>query len=720
MVLLWTVACCFMAVSRNVHAQYLLMILGFAAILTIFLLQFPRLFLVTILVSGVGVWVSLLATSSPEDVRRLMTGLYISIPVMLLLAGMAVYLHYRPLRRGELVVIYACVVIAIPWCVGIKACIESSAANLFEMQRRSEKEMYAWARELPWWGPTLPGGKQAQADLSRPTDPQVLAAVEGFCKGNGGQVPWQLWWRPMLYWTGMCLAFEAMLMGLLLMFRKRWIEHERLPFVWSYPAIQIINYRDGPGPGRKGWVAFALGAVLCLPVLMNLGPSGEPVSSWTALPWVGQEGPLSGYDLTNLNILPGVPFRLFWCPLVLAIFLLFPVDVLMTVALTYILTSLLLPVLVGSLGVPLGADRARQAVKMSLRFGGGIGILVWSLWYNRRAIWGYIRCLWGAKPANPESQDELGRPVVLGIAMLGLVAFVLMGSYAAGMTQMLIVTALVLIYAFSQVRQRVEGMPAIYDSNLGGHQMAGIEREWLADHYSLASTGAAVTGNSWAANWLQYAYAGQLKTYGPHNMLLEAFRIAHEFKVHARVVAKYVLLTMLAVAVITPLLYVFLMYAYGFENSYTGGLVEWDSFTQWSERGAAYGIRSASRTFITGDPTFYGRYSNLFNAAYGFIFIGILFYLRREFPRFPISPIGVVIGAEVFGGPGAPVPFSPEVVWFAFLLAWIAKSLIFRWMGVRSFREKVQPAVILFLCGIIFGLMMYIMRQISLGWGVLT
>ena len=97
----------------------------------------------------------------------------------------------------------------------------------------------------------LCGLAQTRLATSRPPAQESLDAVAGFWRGNGGEVPWELWWRPMLFWTGTCLAFEAMLMGLLLMFRRRWIEHERLPMVWSQPALHIIGPEDFHRPPRR-------------------------------------------------------------------------------------------------------------------------------------------------------------------------------------------------------------------------------------------------------------------------------------------------------------------------------------------------------------------------------------------------------------------------------------------------------------------------------------
>lgn len=710
LVLLWTVGCCAIAVNYLVYQQQFLMIVGFGAILTIFLLQFPRLFLGSILLVWGGTWALLYFHATPEDYARLNTGLIVSIPFAVVAIALAYWLHRRPLRRGELAVIYACVVIAIPWCISLKALMESSTANLFELQRRSEGQMYVWAKEMPWWGPTVPtGGDHAPSQAS-------LDAVRGFSRGNGGLVPWNLWWRPMLYWTGVALAFEAMLMGLLLMFRRRWIEHERLPFVWSQPALQIIGPSDSYRPPRLHWIMFAIGLSLCLPGIIFLSPAGEPMGSWTVLPWVGQEGWRGGFDLTDLNILPNVPLRVFWGPMILTIFLLFPVDILITVAVTYILTRLLLPQTLFSLGFNVGPLRMEEFVKWGLRFGGGLGILIWSIWFNRQTIWGYIRSLLGRGPTNMESTDELGRGWAIGLTGCGIAAFILLGCYGTSVVQMLLLTGFVLVYAITQVRQRVEGMPFTFDNNIGSHQMVSIQRGFLHDHYGLASQGVPVTPNSWAAHWIQWGFCGQLKTFGPHNMLLEAFKIGHELKVHARTIALVVLVTMLIVAAVTPVLYVKLMYIYGFENSYQGELSTWNSFTQWSERAVSYGLHSTSEVFVVSSESFYDRYRNIFSAIYGVIIIGVLFYLRREYPRFLLNPIGVVIAAEYFGEGG---PFSPEVVWFSFLAVGVAKALIFRWMGVRSFREKIQPAAIMLLCGMIYGLMLYLFRQVSFQTGVL-
>ena len=733
MVLTWTAGCVFAVTSGVFHQQHLLIILGFGAILTIFLLQAPRLFLGTILVVWLGSTALALRAATPDDYARLLTGSALSGVVCLPLVALAIWLCVRPLKRGELVIVYAAVAMAIPWAICLKAVLASSAGNLIEVHRLGEPQMYAWAKEMPWWGPTVATGPQA------PPATAALAAAEDFCRGNGGRVPWSLWWRPMLYWTTLCTAWGAMIMGILLLFRKRWIEHERLPFVWALPALTLIRGKAvgpidpaspaDPGLDRRRWILFLIGFGICLPAILSINPTGQSFPAWPCPPSAGQGGILGGIDLTELNIIPGVDLRLMWCPIVLTSLLLFPLDILLTVALTFIALRLVLPGIMNSMGVTTGQAHLNNFFRFGLQLGGVIGLVFWSFWFNRGTLWGYVRSLWGGKPSTPESRDELGRRKIILLAILGFVVFVALGSYAvhpywygaAGAqvpvpVQMLIMTFMIVVYTIAQVRMRAEGQLVTYDNNYPSHQMVSIQRDFLNDHYTLAARGAPVTGTSWAAHWFQWGICGQFKALGPQNSLLEAFKIGHETGVHPRAVGKTILWTLLLVAVIVPVLYLLLVYTYGYTNNFQGMMSTSQDYAQWSERAARYGQNSTSRVFWFPADSFYDRYTGIINCLYGIALVGLLFHLRREYPRFPVSPVGVVIAAQVNGGRAV---FSTDIIWFSFLVAGLAKLLIFRWMGVRSFRERVQPAVVFVLCGLIFGIMMFVLRHIPLGLGFL-
>ena len=140
LVLLWSLAVLFMVSREGILHWHLLFLVGFCAILTVFLLQFRRLFLVSVVVIYVGLWVLLFRQATPDDYGRLTVGLLVSLPVAAMLAGLAAWLHFRPLARSELVIIYSCVLIAIPWTITLKGVFESSTCNLCQIIRKGEPD----------------------------------------------------------------------------------------------------------------------------------------------------------------------------------------------------------------------------------------------------------------------------------------------------------------------------------------------------------------------------------------------------------------------------------------------------------------------------------------------------------------------------------------------------------------------------------------------------
>ena len=738
MVLVWMAGCLLAASHVTVYSQHLFMLLGFGAILTVFLLHFPRLFLVSIVCVWIGSFAQAWTSASPDDASRLGWGVVVSLAVVVLLSAVALSIRRCPLTRGEMTVIYAAVAIAIPWTMCLKAIIESSASNLLELQQRGEPQMYAWAKEMPWWGPTVRTGDGA------PPAKETLDAAAGFARGNEGNVPWRLWWRPLLYWTAMCGSWVAMILGILLLLRKRWIEHERLPFVWATPILHMIrggSVESLPDPeapsrpvvSRAQWVMFLAGLGFCVPGILFISPAGEAMTNMTCPPWAGQQTLLGYIDLTDLNLIPGVDIKLGWGPLVLLGLLLFPVDVLLTTAFAFILLKFVLPGLLISLGFTTAKLHIDRFLNYGLKSGGVAGLVFWSLWYNRRTLFGYLQSLRGFQPAKPEWSDELGRRKVILMVLAGTAGFIALGSYAVEPhwytihlgswslrvpvpVQMLALTLMIVVYTIGQVRMRAEGPPTTYDNNLPSHQLVSLQRDVWENHYTLASKGVPVTSSSWTPHWLQWGFCGQLKSFGPHNSLLEVFKVGHEVGVSARTLAKVIFFTLVLVGLLAPALYLKIIYLYGYENSFGDVLTYSNDYAQWSERSVSYGLLSTSAVFWMPGETFLEHYEVTFDILAGFLLVGLLFHLRREYPRFPISPVGMLLVGQSYN---VRLAFGTDNIWFSFLLAGVAKVLIFRWMGVRSFREKVQPALVLMLCGLIFGMMLYLFRHVAMGQGCL-
>lgn len=821
--LIWTLAVCYLAVYISTYTYQFYMVLGFGALLTIFLLHYPRLYLTVLLGCWTGTAGLSWMDSTPEQKDLLAGGLLRSLPVLALLAIVGGMQLRRRLTKPEAALVYAMVAIAIPWSVSIKACVETSASNLFDYVRRQEKMVFQWAKDMPWWGPTvlapdgqdehearvlaalaqsiLRGNDAARDSLLRlpptafyyndhrdvwdrlatlkPTKeawqlsryrPQIEkldartrwgrlrpaslidlplsgqdaavaesmkvladrapqwasldAAIRGFARGSpDGTVPWRLWWRPMLYWVAMCGSYAAMIFGLLLMFRRRWIEHERLPFPWALPVLAVLQ--DEQRTDRRRWIAWLIGFGICVPGITYASLQVGATAPIPMIPWAGpMGGQLGGFDLSSLGLLHKMPVYLYFGPFILAMFLLFPTDVLITIVLTHVLLYLLAGSILQSLGVNVGKDLVDSFRGWGIRSGGCAGLFIWGLYFHRKMIWNYLKSLVGAgSDARPDQRDELGRWLVAALFVVGLAGFVLLGLYATSGPMMVFLTLWVLIYVFAQVRQRADGMLFTYENNITSHQLVSVQRDVLHDHPTLVGSpqypDAVATPNAWGSHWFAWGFAGQFKTYGPQNVLLEVFKIAHEVRANVRHIGLAILLVMVVVALLAPPLYLKLVYTYGFENTYQEGHSVYQSFTQWSERAISYGIHSTSRTYINpGAQNWFFQYQPLIWTVVGIAIVGVLTYMRREYVWFPLSPVGFVLAGEVINSRVGYV--SAEWAWFAFLLAWVLKKLVFRWLGVRYWNERMLPVLLFLLLGMIFGMFVYILRYVAMGKGFLS
>ena len=228
------------------------------------------------------------------------------------------------------------------------------------------------------------------------------------------------------------------------------------------------------------------------------------------------------------------------------------------------------------------------------------------------------------------------------------------------------------------------------------------------------------TGNAWGVHWMAWAFAGQLKSFGPQNMLMEVFKVAHEVRANVRQIGLAILLAVVVVAAAdaAPVREADLHCTASRTRTRRVGRPT-TSFTQWSERACSYGIHSTSRVYINpGAGNWFMVYQAPIWMVVGIAIVGVLTYLRREYVWFPFSPVGFVLAGEVVGT--RVMYYTPDSMWFTILLAWVIKKLVFRWLGVRYYNERMLPALLYLLLGIMFGMLLYLLKYVSLGKGFLA
>jgi len=95
-----------------------------------------------------------------------------------------------------------------------------------------------------------------------PRDPLVVTGLfEGWSKGT--VVPWRAWLGPLAAWVPMIAALHFAMICLMVVFRKQWVDHERLPYpVTQLPLAMATAYDSGSArPFFRQtimWIGFAV------------------------------------------------------------------------------------------------------------------------------------------------------------------------------------------------------------------------------------------------------------------------------------------------------------------------------------------------------------------------------------------------------------------------------------------------------------------------------
>ncbi len=329
LVVAWIVLCCFWVHFYNGAQQQFIILMGFGAMLTLF------------------------------GLKKLM-GL---LPA------------WARLNRHELAIVYTMLLVSIPLCIIYRGVTESGIRQLHPD--------FTTQKCYPW----VPEHYSTQ-------DPE---AVDVYNYGRGNRT-WRevlplmaTWVKPSLYWGVTVLAFELAALGLLLIFRRKWIDEDRLQFPFATIPIQISN---APYPGetpaggeagasrRRQVIGFAMGLVICAPGLANaiVPELGSPV---------GVPPDIAGFgvDLTSLGIIPGVQLNVVLEPFALFMLMLLPLDVLVSAVITFVGLRLMMPKALLAIGMPAYADRIYYVVMYTMIRAGFIaGIPVWSIYFAREYL----------------------------------------------------------------------------------------------------------------------------------------------------------------------------------------------------------------------------------------------------------------------------------------------------------------------------------------------
>ncbi|HHN45999.1 MAG TPA: hypothetical protein ENN09_01030 [Planctomycetes bacterium] len=343
--------------------------------------------------------------------------------ILFILALVNRYISRGFVGKSELAIVYSMMLVAVPLSLVYRGALESGIRNLDEGYLG--RATYSWVKKRPWLSPVSEDAVENfyEGPIRPVTFLQAVRSV----------VPWNEWLLPMLYWGALFALFMISTLAFVALWRRRWVDEEKLAFPWTQVPLQIIDAASAPDTAADGadldgvlplsveeidrnkaaarlarkamvW-GLAIGFLLTVPGLLP-----AIWEKFTVLPTSRFGVPPSpnsfGIDLTAFQFIEGVALFLSLDPFVLLSAFFLPLDFLLTVFIAFVGLNMLLPWFLAKVGMPGYAPRIYAYVYMVLRTGGLFGIPLWTLWFGRDHIKAVLTSLIG-KTASSGSGGKI-------------------------------------------------------------------------------------------------------------------------------------------------------------------------------------------------------------------------------------------------------------------------------------------------------------------------
>ena len=551
------------------------------------------------------------------------------------------------LSSGELVTVYVMLVVA--------SAVPSWGFTMNMMGLIGGLRYYA-SPENRWSELILPHVKS----WLTPTDD---VALRDFFQGlpPGEPLAWRAWVVPLAWWSSFILAVYVVMVCVVAILRKQWVEHERLTFpLAQLPLEMAATGRSGGSSGlfrsRAMWFGFLLPAlVLSYNGIQKYTPGMPPFVLHAWLPVV--PGVLVpnfavrfeviglGY-LVNTDVLLSLWFFAWYFMVEKAIF----AKIGFTIG----------PVeLYSDPGTPTEAYQA---------FGAVAAYVVIGLWVARKHLRAVFRKALFDAPEVDDSRELLShRAAVVGlvVGLVYIVAWMSRSGMAVGHAVIFIVGALIAFLGLTKI---------ICEAGLA-YARTPVTPSALT-HSILGPAGlgpASVVNLGMALTW-----SGDTRTIVMTSAATGA-KMGDAARVHPRSLFWSMLLA-LVVALLSSIIAVLLIgYTYGGMN-----LGSW----QFGGMTNATGAWMTEHASIPEGTTGGMNYGKMCFLGIGAALMTALMTCRYRFPWWPIHPAGLAVG----------LTHPTFHVWFSIFIAWLVKVLVLKFGGISLYR-RTRP----FFLGMVLG-----------------
>jgi hypothetical protein len=492
-----------------------------------------------------------------------------------------------------------------------------------------------------------------------PTD---AVAVDGFFLGRT-TVPWSLWWTSLGAWGGFFLALFLANLFLVLLLKRQWIANERLTFPVAQIPLEAVR-EDTAGVGRLStatmfWIGFAAVTLLNLqyrlpdifPSLPSINLNGITLMEWQRI------GPLAGLGDVQLLLSP-------W---VIALAYLVPKELSFSGWFFYVVRVSLCVAAIAAGATPRRPEEWRDTSFPAPEFQGGgavlaIGLL--ALWTGRRYLAKALRDALKKRVASQAGEPTTDRWAMVGLA-LALTYLVLFCSWAGSrLVVTLALIGLTVFYHMVWARLRAENGMSFIAFPLAVNEMlirpfgtaAFLPREIMT-----------IMATRWAY-WPGWGETCEVIT----GASLDTLKIADSARMNARRLVP-AMIGVFGFALVAGLFVALTgTYHYGFSNLQQSGC--WLDYEV--QRGGSQIFDAFTNPSSVSLPAIAALGS-------GMLVTFALSALRLRFLWWPLHPVGYLV-ANVWGS---------QWWWGPLFVAWLLKSLVIRYGGLRLYQKTVPLAI---------------------------
>jgi hypothetical protein len=489
--------------------------------------------------------------------------------------------------------------------------------------------------------------------------PSNVEAIRYFYEGlpKGMPIPWSEWTIPLLTWLVFIFAFYYMQLCLGVLLRGQWVENERLVYPLTRLPLAMIEKPE------KGYFSqFYKSKLLWFGILIPF-----VLHSWNSLNFYHD-----AFQRINLNgqieLIPGalsLPYR-FNLPITGLAYLM-PLNVAFSIWFFFIcgmLESLLFTRI--GLAIKGGGDiwtsgGAHTAISHQMA-GAFFALSLFVLWTAKP----HLKKLWEAAKKGDDDRKEILSPRASVFGFCTSILFMIIWLTHTGLdfhvALLLVLGAILVFVGLSRI---------VCEAGIPGAQMPMAPQAFITRGFGPETLGIGnMTGLGYSTVWLGETAANMM------NAVVHTLKLTSSGEKPSRRLLVALFLA-LVVGLAGSIWFTMRMaYTYGginLDGWYYGGAPRWP-------------FNYMSSVFNMPDADLSMRFG--FTSA-GAIVMGTLLYFRQRFLWWPLHPIGFPI---------ANTYTIMSYGWFAILLAWIFKSIILRYGGVRLYRTMLP-----FFLGLVLG-----------------